>query len=287
VIRSMTGYGRAKQGSLTVEIRAVNHRYLDVNVRVPRALSFLEEPMGKLAARTVKRGKVEVCLVADNLSAETTRMQLNREVLEGYLETARLLEQEYGLAPDLTVSSAMRLPDVLVAARQEPDVEAMTAQVLGIAETALSELIAARELEGAHMTRDILEKLQGIEELTGRIERRMPESVAAYREKLTGRMREVLEQQPDESRILQEAALYADRVAVDEETVRLRGHIAALRGMLESRDAVGRKMDFLIQEFGREANTIGSKCSDAETQSLVIDLKSEIEKLREQAQNIE
>lgn len=288
MIRSMTGYGRAKDGNMTVEIRSVNHRYLDVNIRTPRAFSFLEEPISALISKNVARGKTDVNLLVDNLSAETTRLLLNRDILDSYLETGRILHDEYDLVDDLTVFRVMRLPDVMVTVQREPDKDDMTARVSEITKQALSEFSAMRIREGKRLAEDISQKLCRIEELVGQIETRMPQTVTAYREKITAKMTEILSgTQVDSARILQEAALYADRVAVDEETVRLRSHIEGLREMLRADGAIGRKIDFLVQEFGREINTIGSKCSDIQTSRLVIDLKGEIEKIREQAQNIE
>ncbi|MCL2003545.1 MAG: YicC family protein [Oscillospiraceae bacterium] len=288
MIKSMTGYGRAVKDALTVEVRAVNHRYLDVSVRTPRSCAFLEEPLKTFAAKHAARGKLEIGVVIDNLAAETVKVSLNRPVLESYLEAARLIEEEYGVANDIRASAALRFPDVMAAARQEPETKTMTALALETAEAAFADFNAARAREGARLAEDIAVKLDGIERQTALIEARMPENVAAYRERLRLKITEILDKQAfDEARILTEAAVYADRVCADEELVRLKIHIAALRGMLNQTGAIGRKMDFLVQEFMREANTIGSKCSDTETVRYVVDLKSEIEKIREQVQNIE
>lgn len=285
---SMTGYGRAVKDFITVELRSVNHRYLDISVRTPRSHVFLEEPLKALVTKTIGRGKVEVSVTVENLAAETTRMTLNRPILEQVLDAARVLEAEYGVANDLKASALLRFPDVLSVSRQEPETEAITALALSAVEEALHDFCAVREREGGRLAADIESKLCEIERLTSGIEARMPENVSAYRERLRLKMTEVLEQRAfDETRILTEAAIYADRICTDEETVRLRSHIKAMRGMLTQKGAVGRKMDFLTQEFSREANTIGSKCGDTETLGLVVDLKSEIEKIREQVQNIE
>ncbi len=283
---SMTGYGRASSASLTVELRSVNHRYLEVSVRTPRGYLFLEEPLKALASRFVGRGKLEIGVSVDNV--ESTQLAFSRPVWEGYLAAAKILENEYGVTNDLTASSALRLPDVMTAARREPEIEAVTAQACEAAEEAFADFCAAREREGARLAEDIEGKLSEIERLAALIAERMPEVAAAYRERLRVKLGEVLEQKMlDESRILTEAALYADRICVDEELVRLRSHIAALRDLLRQEGAVGRKMDFLMQEFSREANTVGSKCNDAETTGYVLELKSEIEKIREQVQNLE
>ena len=285
---SMTGYGRASKDALTVELRSVNHRYLEASVRAPRSYAFLEEPLKALAARSAGRGKIEIGVTVDNLAAETVKITLNRPVLESYLAAARLLEEEYGVANDVRASAALRFPDVMAAARQEPETEAVTALALAAAGEAFRDFNAVRAGEGARLAEDISGKLCEIERLMALLEVRMPENVAAYRERLRAKITEILEQRSfDEARILTEAAVYADRICADEELVRLRSHIAALRGMLRQSGAIGRKMDFLVQEFMREANTIGSKCGGAETVGLVVDLKSEIEKIREQVQNIE
>ncbi len=283
---SMTGYGRASNGPMTVELRSVNHRYLEVSVRAPRGYLFLEEPLKALATRFVGRGKLEIGVTLDN--SEISQLSFSPPILEAYLAAAKILENEYGIANDLTASAALRLPDVMTVARQEPEIEAVTAQACEAAEAAFADFRAARTREGARLVEDIEGKLTEIERLAALIAARMPENVTAYRERLRLKLNEVLEQKMlDESRILTEAALYADRICVDEELVRLKSHIAALRALLRQEGAVGRKMDFLMQEFSREANTVGSKCNDAETTGYVLDLKSEIEKIREQVQNLE
>jgi len=288
MIQSMTGCGRAKEGNITIELRSVNHRYLDLSVRLPRALSFLEEPLRRLVSGHISRGKVELGLTLDSLAAETTALTLNRDALERYLDMAGLLEEEYGLTGDLTVSRALRLPDLVVSTPKETDREAKTQEVLAIAEAALQDFMARRAEEGARLRADILVKLSAVRDLAGRIETRLPESVEAYKNRLLAKIQEILADTAlDEGRILTEAALFADKVAADEELVRLRSHCQALEEMLETGGPVGRKLDFLVQEFGREANTIGSKCSDTQITRWVLDLKGEIEKIREQVQNIE
>jgi uncharacterized protein (TIGR00255 family) len=288
MLNSMTGYGRASAETLTVELRSVNHRYLDISVRTPRSFAFLEEPLKAIAAKFAVRGKIEIGITVDNLAAETLKTTLNRPVLESYIEAARLLQAEYGLDNDLRVSNALRFPDVMTASRQEPETEKLTAIAAAAAEEAFSDFNAVRAREGARLCGDIEGKLVGIERITALIEARMPQNVAAYRERLRTKISEILENKTfDDARILTEAAVYADRICADEEVVRLKIHISALRKMLRQSGAMGRKMDFLVQEFTREANTIGSKCNDSETVGYVVDLKSEIEKIREQVQNIE
>jgi uncharacterized protein (TIGR00255 family) len=288
MLKSMTGYGRAGKDALTIELRSVNHRYLDISVRTPRSYAFLEEPLKGFAAKQAARGKIEIGVTVDNLAAELVKITLNRPVLESYLDAARVLEDEFGIANDIRASSAIRLPDVMAAARTEPDTEAVTELALNAAESAFVDFNAARLREGTRLAEDITGKLSEIERLSAMIEARMPENLAAYRERLRLKITDILEHRSfDETRILTEAAVYADRICADEELVRLKSHISALRGMLGQTGAIGRKMDFLVQEFMREANTIGSKCNDTETVGYVVDLKSEIEKIREQVQNIE
>jgi uncharacterized protein (TIGR00255 family) len=288
MIKSMTGYGRANREALTIELRSVNHRYLDVSVRTPRSYNFLEEPLKSLAAKFAGRGKLEIGVSVDNIAAETVCMTLNRPVLESYLEAAQALAREYGITDDIRASAALRFPDVMTASRTEPETEAVTAAAVSALEEAFCDFNAVREREGAALAADIETKLREIERIAALIEKRLPESVAAYRERLTAKMTEVLDKRAfDEARILTEAAVYADRICADEELVRLRSHISAMRGMLLQSGPIGRKMDFLIQEFMRECNTVGSKCSDTETVGYVVDLKSETEKIREQVQNIE
>jgi uncharacterized protein (TIGR00255 family) len=288
MIKSMTGYGRASKDTLTVELRSVNHRYLDISVRTPRAYAFLEEPLKKAAAKHAARGKIEIGVTVDNLAADALKITLNRVVLESYLEAARLMEAEYGIANDVCASAALRFPDVMFSARQEPEYEQLTALALAAAEEAFDDFDLLRSREGARLCEDIELKLAEIERLAALVEEKMPENVAAYRERLRLKMTEILEASTiDDARILTEAAIYADKTCADEELVRLRSHIAAFRGMLTQSGAMGRKMDFLVQEFMREVNTVGSKCGGTETVKLVVDLKSEIEKIREQIQNIE
>jgi uncharacterized protein (TIGR00255 family) len=284
----MTGYGRASREVITVDLRSVNHRYLDISVRTPRSFAFLEEPLKTLAARFATRGKLEIGVTVDNLATETVKTTLNRAVLEDYLSAAKVLEEGYGIVNDIRASAALRLPDVMTAARQEPEVERMTALASAAAEDAFADFNSVREREGSRLAADIEGKLVEIERITGCIKIRMPQNAEAYRERLRLKITDILEHKNfDEGRILTEAAIYADKICADEELVRLTSHIAALREMLAGTGVVGRKMDFLVQEFTREANTIGSKCSDTETVGYVVDLKSEIEKIREQVQNIE
>lgn len=292
MVKSMTGYGRAQEkiGALDVliEMRSVNHRYLDCNIRVPRTYTFLEEPIKKLVSKALSRGKCDVFVTIDRTEAQGGNITLNRTVLEGYLEVLRTLRTEYGLKEDWGAATLARLPDVIGMEREQEDTEALTQEVEDLARRAIAGFDQMRTAEGLRLAEDIGARLDAVEALVDQVEARAPQRVEEYRSRLKAHMDEVLDSAGiDEQRILQEAALYADRVAVDEETVRLKSHLAQLRQMLAGGGAIGRKMDFLIQELNREANTIGSKANDVELSSVVVEIKSEIEKIREQAQNVE
>lgn len=290
MIRSMTGYGRARQirsrREITIEVRAVNNRYLDCAVKMPHLYLFAEDALKKAVQKSVSRGKVDVFVTVDATAADAVKTKVNRELAAQYAAALRELSEIVGA--DLTGQLLTRFPDALSVTKEEADLDAITGDLCAVLEEALSAFQSMRRAEGEKLAEDIAARLDTVERLTGEIERRSPETVREYREKLLRRMREVLQDASiDEQRILAEAALYADKVAVDEETVRLRSHVSQLRGMLESDAPQGRRMDFLIQELNREANTIGSKCGDAAAARIVVELKAEIEKIREQAQNIE
>ncbi len=288
MIRSMTGYGRAKEGALTLEVRAVNHRYLDISVRTPRTLMFLEEPVKNMVQRHVIRGKVEAVLTVEPSLMDVVEIKLNRQVLEGYLAAVRMLEAEYGLDNRMSVSDALRLPEVMCLDRKETDQSELAAQTEALAERALVEFNDMRAKEGGRLASDILGKCGVIEGLVDEARKRAPEVQELYRAKLEQKIKDVLEERSvDEARVLTEVAIFADKTAIDEELVRLESHFDQLRGMLKKGGAIGRKLDFLIQEFGREANTIGSKGNDVEMGRIVVDMKAEIEKIREQVQNLE
>ncbi len=287
-IRSMTGYGRTTRDHLTVEIKAVNHRYLDLSVRCPRVLGFLEEPVKQCVRQKVSRGSVDIGLTYDPGALELTKTSLNVSVLEGYLRIAEELSERYGLQSDLKVSSVLRLPEVVRFDKQELETTEMVELVCALTNEALDEFNAMREAEGARLREDILLKCEGLEQLSELVAKRSPVTLEAYRRRLETKLREFLDNRSiDENRILAEAAVFADRISVDEETVRLSSHIAQLRDMLGKGGVVGRKLDFLVQELGREINTIGSKGNDLEMSKIVVDLKAEVEKIREQIQNIE
>ena len=295
MVKSMTGYGRAKAvrngRSITVEVRSVNNRYLDFTAKMPRAYIFAEDAMKALVQKYVSRGKVDVFVTVENQGAEETVVTLNEPLAKSYLDALRQLQHIGGadfIKSNIYVTDLARLPDVLTVTMAEEDLEALSGDLCAVLEDALRAHTAMREKEGARLAEDIRRRLDAIEALTQLVEARSPQTVAEYGEKLLSRMREVLQSTAiDESRILTEAAVFADKVAVDEETVRLRSHLSQLREMLESAVPVGRKLDFLIQEVNRESNTIGSKCSDLQIARDVVELKAEIEKIREQVQNIE
>ena len=292
MLKSMTGYGRAERTldgrTVTVELRSVNNRYLDCNVRMPRLYLFAEEGFKAQVQKTISRGKVDVFITLEGAGTQALAVSVNRPVADGYYAALRELAELYGLNGDIPISLLSQFPDVLLAEKAEEDAD-QTAQEISAALTqALLDFDQMRTREGAKLEEDILSRAARIEELVEQVKSRSPETVSEYRARLEERMNEVLANlQLDPARILTEAAIFADKVAVDEETVRLTSHIAQLREMLSQGGAIGRKLDFLIQEFNREANTIGSKCSDLQIARDVVDLKAEIEKIREQVQNIE
>lgn len=292
MVKSMTGYGRAEDTlngcTITVELRSVNNRYLDCNVRMPRLYLFAEETIKSRVQNTISRGKVDVFVTLDSTGGEQVQVSVNQPLADGYYAALTQLAERYGLSKDFSVSLLSRFPDVLLAEKAEEDVEQRAQDICSVLDRALADFDQMRTREGARLEADVLSRAARIEELVGLVEERSPQTVAEYRAKLEARMNEVLSNtQLDPARILTEAAIFADKVAVDEETVRLRSHIGQLRHMLEQGGATGRKLDFLIQEFNREANTIGSKCSDIDIARHVVDIKAEIEKIREQVQNIE
>ena len=292
VIKSMTGYGRGESvwngHAITAEIRSVNNRYLDCGVKLPRMYNFAEDAVKAAVQRRVSRVKVEVYLSVGPSETGGVSISVNRPVADGYYSALRELADAYSLADDISVSLLSRFPDVFLVERTEEDRDEAVAGLLEALGKALDEFDAMREREGVKLAEDVRNRAETIKQLTAQVEERSPGIVADYRAKLTAKLQEILgSTQIDESRILTEAAIYADKVAVDEETVRLRSHLDQLAGMLEQGGSVGRKLDFLIQEFNREANTIGSKCNDVETGRLVVDIKAEIEKIREQIQNLE
>ena len=292
MIRSMTGYGRDQQllhgRSITVEIRSVNHRYFEFSCRAPRGCAFLEDRLKRALQSAISRGKVEVSLTLQTIESRHTSVAVDHALAGQYLTALRALGEEYSLPDDLTLSVVARLPDVFTVCRDEVDEEELAADVLSVLQNALARFVAMRETEGERLRADVLSRLSVMEEHLSFVEERSPQTLAEYRARLTARLTELLNGAvPDENRILTEVGIIADRLAVDEETVRLRSHFAQLRKILESTEPVGRKLDFLVQEMNRETNTIGSKCSDTAIAGHVVEMKSEIEKIREQIQNIE
>ena len=293
MIKSMTGYGRAREmlhkRDITVEVRSVNNRYLDCSVKMPRMYSFAEDAVKSCVQKAVSRGKVDVFISVDASAADVAKVTVNRELAASYVAALNELAEVCGAADiKVTPESLSRFPDVLTVTKEDEDLETVSADLCKVLEEALDAYNQMRAAEGQKLAEDIGSRLTAIESLTGQVEARSPETVSEYRRKLTARMQEVLQNTSiDEQRILTEAAIYADKIAVDEETVRLRSHVSQLRSMLESDEPMGRKMDFLIQEVNRESNTIGSKCNDVSIAQVVVNLKAEVEKIREQVQNIE
>lgn len=295
MVRSMTGYGRGEvtgEGvSVTVELRAVNNRYLDCAIKMPRAYLFAEDAMKERIQASVGRGKVDVYVNMVHTAGDDTVVTVNEALAKGYIDALKKIYEldsgnyikKSGYAADLA-----RFPDVITVEKKEEDQEKVQELLLEALDAALAGFNGMREREGDKLAQDILFRGDTIEQLVQKVEARSPGIVADYRARLEAKLTEVLQNtQIDESRILTEAAIYADKVAVDEETVRLRSHLSQLREMMKQGGSVGRKLDFLIQEFNREANTIGSKCNDIETSRVVVDIKAEIEKIREQIQNLE
>ena len=292
MVKSMTGYGRARQTlngrDITVEVRSVNNRYLDCTVKVPRTYIFAEDAVKARVQKAVSRGKVDVFITIDAAAADETVVAVNEPLARGYYEALTRLKDMFSLEDGLNAVTLAKFPDVLTVTKAEEDLESVAADICAVLDEALAAYNAMRTVEGGKLREDIAGRADTIEAVVGKVEERSPQTVAAYREKLLARMQEVLQSTAiDESRILTEAAIFADKIAVDEETVRLRSHLSQLRTMLESDQPIGRKLDFLIQEVNRECNTIGSKCNDLTIAKDVVNMKAEVEKISEQVQNIE
>ena len=292
MIKSMTGYGRAQGsfsgGDITVEVKSVNNRYLDCGVKLPRGYAYLEEGIKGLVQKSISRGKVDVFITINAAGADNVTISVNTPVAEGYIAAMRQLVEKYGVQDDISASAISRFNDVFIVEKQEQDENEVKSAISGVVSEALAAFDTMRTREGEALKADLLQKAEGILDLVSKVEARSPITVKAYRDRLTAKMQEVLEdRQIDEARIIQEAAIYADKVAVDEETVRLRSHVDQLKAMLSEGGVIGRKLDFLMQEMNREANTIGSKGNDVEQARNVVNIKSELEKIREQIQNIE
>lgn len=292
MVKSMTGYGRGEAvlngRSIIVEVRSVNNRYLDCSVKLPRLYIFAEEAIKSRVQNSISRGKVDVFVTLDNVQGEQVVVSVNPSVADSYYKALTELGSRYSLRDDISVSLLSRFPDVLLVEKSQEDVEAVAQDICAVLDMALADFTSMRQREGEKLAQDIRNRAATITQLLAKVEERSPQTVSEYRTKLETRMQEVLSNtQLDPARILTEAAIFADKVAVDEETVRLHSHLDQLEEMLTGGVPVGRKLDFLIQEFNREANTIGSKCSDLEISRHVVDIKAEIEKIREQVQNVE
>ena len=292
MVKSMTGYGRAREmrngRDITVEVRSVNNRYLDCTVKMPRGYIFAEDRMKARVQQAISRGKVDVFVTIDASAADAAVVAVNEPLARGYYDALTRLKTMFDLSGDITPEVLAKFPDVLAVTKAEEDVEAIAADICAVLDDALAAYNAMRAVEGEKLAADVAGRITTIEAVVGKVEERSPQTVAAYRQRLEAKMQEVLQSTTiDESRILTEAAIFADKIAVDEETVRLRSHIAQLQAMLVSGEPVGRKLDFLIQEVNRECNTIGSKCNDLTIAQDVVNMKAEVEKIREQVQNME
>ena len=292
MVKSMTGYGRAVETvngrEFTVELRSVNNRYLDCTVKLPRTLSFAEDAVKQAVKGAISRGKVDVFISVRSEGAEDVKITLNTAMVEGYLGAMHQMAKDYGIREDISVSLLSRMPDVFTVDKPEVDEEQLLADLLSVVNQALERFDAMRSAEGKALENDLRSRGQTILSLVEQVEAGSGQTVADYRTRLENKLKEVLANTAiDESRILTEAAIFADKVAVDEETVRLRSHLDQMNNMLTTGGAIGRKLDFLLQEMNRESNTIGSKCSDVRMARIVVDIKAELEKIREQTQNIE
>ncbi len=292
MIKSMTGFGRERRiingREIIVEIRSVNHRYYEFTARTPRAYGYLDEKLKSFMNNAISRGKVEVSVSIYNQEGVSANIEINREIAKGYIGALRNSAQELSLEDDLTLSSIMRLPDIFTVVKVTEDEEEIWSSVRETVQCALERFVEMRITEGVKMYEDISSRLDVIERLVGEVEIQSPKVTAAYRERLYAKLCEVLtDKNIDEQRILTEAAIFSEKTAVDEETVRLRSHIAQFRELISGSGPVGRKLDFLVQEMNREVNTIGSKAQDLAITKMVVELKSEIEKIREQIQNVE
>ena len=292
MVKSMTGYGRAVETvngrEFTVELRSVNNRYLDCAVKLPRALSFAEDAVKQAVKGAISRGKVDVFISLRSESAQDVKITLNAPVVEGYIAAMRQMAKDYGIREDISVGLLSRMPDVFTVDKPEVDEEQLLSDLLSVVNKALERYDAMRTAEGKALENDLRSRGETILSLVEQVEAGSGQTVADYRTRLENKLKEVLANTAiDESRILTEAAIFADKVAVDEETVRLRSHLDQMNNMLTTGGAIGRKLDFLLQEMNRESNTIGSKCSDVRLARIVVDIKAELEKIREQTQNIE
>ncbi len=292
MLRSMTGYGRSQKilngRDILVEIRSVNHRYYEYSSRIPRAYAYIDDKLKALLKSGISRGKVEVSVTINNIEGRDTEIAINKGVAEGYVKALRSVAEELGLKDDLALSNLTKLPDVFTIQKTPDNEEEIWNDVSQVASEALERFVSMRITEGEKLRSDILEKADFILTMVAKVEELSPKTVENYRSRLYQKLSEVLEDKNvDEQRIVTEAAIFSEKVAVDEETVRLRSHIGQLKAMLSSEETIGRKLDFIVQEMNRETNTIGSKAQDLDITKIVVDVKAEIEKIREQIQNIE
>lgn len=292
MIKSMTGFGRAeiqdKEKKITVEMKGVNHRYLDVNIRMPKKLNFFETSIRNLLKEYVSRGKVDIFICYEDLSESQVSLKYNEALASEYLGYLRQMEEKFGLENDIRVSTLSRYPEILTMEEQAVDEEALWSSLRQALSAACSRFVETREVEGRKLQEDLIGKLDGMRQVVSKVEERSPQILAEYREKLEEKVKELLgDAQMDEGRIAAEVVLFADKICTDEEVVRLKSHIDHMKATLVSGEGIGRKLDFIAQEMNREANTILSKANDLEVSNLAIELKTEIEKVREQIQNIE
>lgn len=292
MIKSMTGYGRCQKilngRDISVEIKSVNHRFFEFSARVPRAYGYLEEKMKSFVQSLVSRGKVDVSVTVFNLEGTESEVEINRSLAEGYVKALRGLKEDLNLQDDLSLSAMARFSDLFSVHKTAEDEEIIWKDVKEVAEEAVAHFVSMREVEGQRLKQDVVSRLDLIGEIVSKIEEKAPQTVQNYRDRLTAKMQEVLQDKNiDEQRILLEAAIYSEKIAIDEETVRLRSHLKQFYQLMESETTIGRKLDFMVQELNRETNTIGSKAQNIEITGYVVDIKSEIEKIREQIQNIE
>ena len=292
MVKSMTGYGRAvetiNEREFTVELRSVNNRYLDCSVKLPRMLSFAEEAVKQAVKATISRGKVDVFITVRAEGAQDVQVTLNTAMVEGYLTAMKQMVADYGVRDDISVSMLSRMPEVFTVEKPQVDEDQLKEDLMQVLHKALENYNAMRATEGRALENDLRSRGNTILELVAQVEAGNGQTVIDYRTRLENKLKEVLANTAiDESRVLTEAAIFADKVAVDEETVRLRSHLEQMNTMLTNGGAIGRKLDFLLQEMNRESNTIGSKCTDVRLARIVVDIKAELEKIREQTQNIE
>ena len=292
MVKSMTGYGRCVETvngrEFTVEVRSVNNRYLDCTVKLPRSLTFAEETVKQAVKAAISRGKVDVFITVRSEGGMEAKVTLNAAMVEGYLSAMKQMVTDYGVTDDISVSLLSRMNDVFSIEREEVDEEQLLSDLMGVVKQTLENYNAMRATEGKALENDLRSRGETILSLVSQVEAGNAQTVVDYRTRLENKLKEVLANTAiDESRILTEAAIFADKVAVDEETVRLRSHLQQMNAMLTAGGAIGRKLDFLLQEMNRETNTIGSKCSDVRLARIVVDMKAELEKIREQTQNIE